>query len=132
MAVYEGHSTRDEIEEARWKRKVEGVAAREKGRLRKNADEEIGKDVEELRAELLRGPIPERKMSDEKAAKRKEKRQEHFERRRREKLKKKRRQDKYYAKIGKKVEQDSRPAPDPNFLNNVFNQIVGYDGIDYK
>lgn len=130
ILVYEGKKAREDVEREKWRRKVDGLVAKRRGWLKKEAAENIEVQLEEYRQRLLEIPVQSRRPSKEEFASRKERQQIHQQQRRKRKQQQYRESQRMWAKVGKasvrKVELND------NNLNVVYERCMVADGIDWS
>ena len=129
ILVYEGKKAREEVEREKWVRKVNGLVAKQRGWLKKEAAENIEIQLEEYRQRLLEIPVQSRRPSNEEVAGRKDRQQMHQQERRKKKQQQKRENQKMWAKVGK---ASVRKELNDNNLNEVYEQCMVADGIDWS
>ena len=128
ILIFEGKKAREEVEKENWMRKIDGLVAKRRGWLKKEAADDIESQLEDYRQRLLEIPVQARRPSNEKVAARRVKQQEHQERRRKEKNRQRRESEKAWAKIGKASVKLERT----NLLKEVYDQCMVADGIDWN
>ena len=123
MHLAEGTKTRMEIAEESYRRRVEGMVARERGRMRKEAEDEIERRLACWKADIEAGRVNiDRGISAEKRERRSQLQKEHLKRKRAERQTIKRRRISGWAALGRQSVCGDGPASYDSLFGNMLEE----------
>ena len=132
MAVADGKKTEFEVAEEDFRRKVEGMVARERGKMRKEAEEEIERRLAIWKADVEAGRVDiHRGISAERREKRSRLQEEHHRRKRAEHQAIRRKRNNGWAAVGRHAVFGDGPASFDSLVNaGIMEPLPGPSSTD--